>query len=72
MKVCLWDGIDFIGLIAKIGRLVDSTNRNSLNLSKEQKEMFFMQCSLQQRMNRDYDENFGRVKYLVTEGRITE
>ena len=60
-------GIDFIGLITKNGRLVDCNNKNSLNLSLEQKEMFFMSCSLQQRMNQDYDEDFGRVKYSVTE-----
>ncbi len=62
----LGEGIDFIGLITKNGRLVDC-NKNSLNLSKEQKEMFFMSCSLQQRMNQDYDEDFGQVKYSVTE-----
>jgi hypothetical protein len=62
----LGDGIDFVGLITKNGRLVDC-NKNSLNLSKEQKEMFFMSCSLQQRMNQDYDEDFGQVKYSVTE-----
>jgi hypothetical protein len=62
----LGDGIDFVGLVTKNGRLVDC-NKNSLNLSKEQKEMFFMSCSLQQRMNQDYDEDFGQVKYSVTE-----
>lgn len=63
----LGDGIYFIGLITKNGNLTDCNNRNGLNLSKEQKEMFFMNCSLQQRMNQDYDNDFGQVKYSITE-----
>ena len=63
----LGDGIDFIGLISKNGRLVDCNHKNKLNLTTEQKEMFFMSCSLQQKMNQDYDEDFGQVKYSVTE-----
>ena len=60
-------GIEFVGLIDRNGRLVACKEKDSLNLSKEQKEMFFMSCSLQQRMRQDYDNNFGQVKYTVTE-----
>jgi hypothetical protein len=60
-------GIDFVGLITKNGRLVASKEKNVLHLSREQKEMFFMGCSLQQRMNQEYDTDFGQVKYSVTE-----
>ena len=60
-------GIEFVGVIDRNGRLVACTEKDSLNLSKEQKEMFFMSCSLQQRMRQDYDNNFGQVKYTVTE-----
>jgi len=63
----LGEGIDFVGLITKNGHLVDYGNINSLNLSREQKEMFFMSYSLQQKMNQDYDDNFGQVKYTITE-----
>ena len=63
----LGDGIDFVGLITKNGRLIGGNNKNRLNLSHDQEEMFFMSCSLQQRMNQDYDEDFGQVKYSVTE-----
>lgn len=63
----LGDGIDFIGLVTKNGHLVECSNRKGLNLSKEQREMFFMHCSLQQRMNQDYDDDFGQVKYSLTE-----
>jgi roadblock/LC7 domain-containing protein len=61
------DGIEFAGMISKHGRLVDCKNRSHINLSKEQKEMFFMSCSLQQRMSEDYDDDFGKVQYMVTE-----
>ena len=63
----LEQGIEFVGLINGLGRLVASSNKNSLNLSNEQEEMFFMSCSLQQRMRQDYNDNFGEVKYTVTE-----
>jgi hypothetical protein len=63
----LEEGIEFIGLIAKNGRLVDWNEKSSLNLSRQQKEMFFMTCTLQQRMEQDYDDNFGQVKYTITE-----
>jgi hypothetical protein len=54
-------------MISKHGRLVDCQVRRHINLSDEQKEMFFMSCSLQQRMCKDYDDNFGKVEYMVTE-----
>jgi hypothetical protein len=60
-------GIEFVGLINKNGRLVASKDITRIDLSKEQKEMFFMGCSFQQRMSQDYDDNFGAVKYTVTE-----
>ena len=63
----LESGIEFVGLITKNGRLADCNDKNSLKLSKEQKEMFFMSCSFQQSMDQDYDNNFGQVKYTVTE-----
>jgi len=29
--------------------------------------MFFIECSLQQRMSQDYDHDLGKVKYSITE-----
>jgi hypothetical protein len=60
-------GIEFAGLITKHGHLLDCKTKSRINLSNEQKEMFFMSCSLVQRMHQDYDDNFGKVKYTVTE-----
>ena len=60
-------GIEFAGLITKNGHLIDCKTKNHINFSNEQKEMFFMSCSLQQRMHQDYDDKFGKVKYTITE-----
>ena len=64
----LGNGVEFAGLVTKNGHLVAAGNdQNNFDLSKDQMEMFFMSCSLQQRMDQDYDDNFGQVKYTVTE-----
>lgn len=63
----LGHGIEFAGVISKNGRLVHSKTKNHINLSNEENEMFFMSCALEQRMHQDYDDNFGKVKYTVTE-----
>jgi hypothetical protein len=60
-------GIEFVGLISKSGRLAASKEKNCLNLARDRKEMFFMGLSLQQRMNTEYDDEFGQVKYSLTE-----
>lgn len=60
-------GVECVGLVTGYGRLVDYKAKNGLRLSEEQKEMFFMSVSLYQTMQHDYDENFGVVKYTITE-----
>jgi len=63
----LGDGVEFIGLITKNGRLSTGNGNNKFNLSKEQMDMFLISCSLQQRMQQDYDDNFGQVQFSVTD-----
>ena len=63
----LGHGVEFAGLINRQGRIVDYACKNEINLSQEQKDMFFMATTLSLRMQGDYDENFGSVKYIVTE-----
>ncbi|MDE1767623.1 MAG: hypothetical protein KGI27_15320, partial [Thaumarchaeota archaeon] len=46
---------------------IDYVCENEINLSQEQKDMFFMSTSLSLRMQGDYDDNFGVVQYIVTE-----
>lgn len=60
-------GVEFVGLVTGNGRLVDYRAKNGLRFTEEQKEMFFMSVSLYQTMQHDYDENFGAVKYTITE-----
>ena len=60
-------GVEFAGFIDKQGRLIDYACKNEINLSKEQKEMFFMMNMLNISMQGDYDDDLGAVKYTVTE-----
>lgn len=60
-------GVEFAGVISKNGRLAYCKTTNHVNLSNEEHEMFFMSCSLEQKMRQDCDDNFGKVKYAVTE-----
>lgn len=66
-KQMLGDGVEFVGLIAQNGRLLAGDGKNIFNLSEEQMEMFFMNFSLQQKMDQDYDDNFGQAQFTVTE-----
>ncbi len=63
----LGHGVEFAGFINKQGRVIDYVCKNEINLSKEQKEMFFMMTSLNLSMQGDYDDNLGTVQYTVTE-----
>ena len=60
-------GVAFTGFMDKQGRIFDHAYKNGINLSKEQKEMFFMMNTLNTSMRGDYDEDLGAVKYTVTE-----
>ncbi len=63
----LGHGVEFAGFINKQGRIVDYACKNEINLSQEQKDMFFMATTLSLRMQGDYDNNLGAVQYIVTE-----
>lgn len=63
----LVEGVEFVGLISKLGRVIDYSCKNDIDLTKEQKEMLFMMTSLNLSMQGDYDDNFGTVQYIVTE-----
>ena len=41
----LVNGIEFVGLVTRNGRLVDYKSKNGLKFTDEQKEMFFMSVS---------------------------
>jgi hypothetical protein len=63
----LGHGVEFAGFINRQGRIIDYACTNEINLSQEQKDMFFMATSLSLRMQGDYDDSFGPVQYIVTE-----
>ncbi len=63
----LEQGVEFIGLINKQGRIESTLFKNEINLTKEKKEMFLMGLRLQSAMQSDYDDDFGPVSYTITE-----
>jgi hypothetical protein len=66
-KSILEDGVEFIGLINKQGKMENTLFNNEINLTKERKEMFSMELRLQSSMQSDFDSEFGPVSYTVTE-----
>ena len=66
-KSLLEDGVDFIGLINKQGKMETTLFENKINLTKERKEMFSMQLRLQSSMQSDFDSEFGPVSCTITE-----
>jgi len=66
-KSILGDGVEFIGLINKEGRMESVLCKNEINLTNERREMFLMQFRLLSSMQRDYDDEFGPVSHTITE-----
>ena len=66
-KSILGDGVEFIGLINKEGRMESALCKNEINLTEERKEMFLMQFRLLTSMQKDYDDEFGPVSHTITE-----
>ena len=60
-------GIEFIGLINRQGRMEGAIFNNDINLTGVRKEMYMMELRLQSSMQSDFDTEFGRVSYNVTE-----
>lgn len=59
-------GIELFGIINKNGRIVDVWSRKDLDISKEKKEILFMQIALQSSMQCDFDEELGTVRFCIT------
>ena len=66
-KLVLEQGIEFIGLINKQGKLESALFNNDINMTREKKEMYMMGIRLQSSMQSDYDSEFGPVSYTITE-----
>lgn len=63
----LEDGIEFIGLVNKQGRMENVMFHNDIPLTVERKEMYMMGLRLQTSMQSDFDSELGPVSYNVTE-----
>jgi len=66
-KSILEDGVEFVGLINKQGKMENTIFKNEINLTEERKEMFSMELMLQSSMQSDFDSEFGPVSYTITE-----
>ena len=60
-------GVEMIGIINKRGRMTESMGFDSLNMPKSKKEMFLMKIALRSSMQRDFDEELGKVDYCMTQ-----
>ena len=60
-------GLEMIGIISKRGRMTESIGFDSLSMSKSKKEMFLMKIALRASMQRDFDEELGKVNYCMTQ-----
>jgi len=58
---------EFVCVINKQGRIEHSVYKNDIDMSKDKKEMFSMGLQLQNSMQSDFDDEFGRVNYTITE-----
>ena len=64
------DGIHYVGVINKNGRILESTHCNdgvNNKLNSKELEMLFMQCSLLTSMMKDFDYKLGLSQYALYE-----
>ena len=62
--------LEWIGLINKHGRLVNSVSINSHKVPpKDKQEMWLMSIALINSMQKDYDEEYGPLNYFMTQRR---
>jgi hypothetical protein len=59
-------GIMTLVIINKSGKVIDSFGEGNLNISKEKKEMLFIQTALQCSMQDEQDDDFGKTQFLLT------
>ena len=59
-------GVELIGVINKRGMMTEFVGTNNIPLSDSKKEMFFMKITLRSSMQKDFDEELGKVDYCIT------
>ena len=63
----LENGIEYLAIVNKKGRIEDTVYKNDINLNDERKQVFFLSLLLHNSMQRDFDEEFGVVNYNITD-----
>lgn len=63
----LENGVEYLAIINKKGRIEDTVYKNDINLNDERKQVFFLSLLLHNSMQRDFDEEFGAVNYNITD-----
>jgi hypothetical protein len=64
------DDIELVAVLNHKGRVIEIKAREEgidKALTLQKREMFFMQCVLQASMNKDHDDEFGKVKSSILE-----
>lgn len=63
------ENIEMVTVLNQKGRSIEMKVRGGgdIDLTPAKKEMFFMQCILQASMNKDNDDEFGKVKSSIVE-----
>jgi len=59
--------LEMIGIINKRGKMIESRGFDSLHMPKPKEEMFLMKIALRASMQRDFDEELGKVNYCMTQ-----
>jgi hypothetical protein len=59
-------GLEYVGVINAQGRIIEHASK-TLSMSHEKFEMLCMGMRLQHSMQSDFDDEFGTVRYIVTE-----
>lgn len=63
------DQVQLVVIINQKGRIVENKTRDdrvTKGLSNQKKEMLFMECVLQMSMNKDFDSEFGILRYTLS------
>jgi len=60
------DGIEFLGVINKKGRIIDFSYKNKISLPITKNEMLFMTTSVIISLQKDFDDDFGPVQFSIT------
>ena len=61
-------GVEFVGIINKNGRLVETIGKNVFcDMPDDRMEMFCMKIALRSSMQKDFDQYLGPVNYCMTQ-----